>query len=73
MTGITTTPTNADNIISHVSRIYAETRTSKAGKPYHVLVISWILPNGKAYVQNHFITSEQLALIESSVAKEALL
>lgn len=73
MTGTTTPTTNADNLISHVSRIHAETRTSKAGKPYHVVVITWIMPGAKTYKQTHFINDEQLALIESTVSKEAIL
>ncbi|MDO4773721.1 MAG: hypothetical protein Q4A37_01180 [Candidatus Saccharibacteria bacterium] len=44
MTGSTTTPTNADNIISHVSRASAAKLT---GQHYCVLVVSWIAPNGK--------------------------
>lgn len=68
------TATNSDNIISHVSRAYVEERISKKdNRPYSVLTIDWIMPNEKIYKQSVFLSSEQLALIESSVAKEALL
>lgn len=68
------TVTNSDNIVSHVSRAYVEERISKKeNKPYSVLTIEWIIPNEKIYKQSVFFSSEQLSLIESSVAKEALL
>jgi hypothetical protein len=67
------TATNSDNIVSHVSRAYVEARTSKENKPYSVLIIEWIMPNEKVYKQAVFLSSEQLSLIETSVAKEALL
>lgn len=67
------TATNSDNIVSHVSRAYVEERTSKENKPYSVLIIEWIMPNEKIYKQAVFLSSEQLSLIETSVAKEALL
>ena len=67
------TATNSDNIVSHVSRSYVEARTSKENKPYSVLIIEWIMPNEKIYKQAVFLSSEQLSLIETSVAKEALL
>ena len=68
------TATNSDNIISHISRAYVEERISKKdNKPYSVLPIEWIMPNEKIYKQSVFLSSEQLSLIESSVAKEALL
>jgi len=50
-----------------------EERTSKENKPYSVLNIEWVMPNEKTYKQTVFLSAEQLALIESSVAKEALL
>lgn len=64
---------NSDNIRSHISRVYVESRTSKENKPYSVLNIDWAMPNEKVYKQTIFLSAEQLALIESSVAKEALL
>lgn len=64
---------NSDNIRSHISRVYVEARTSKENKPYSVLNIEWVMPNEKTYKQTVFLSAEQLALIESSVAKEALL
>lgn len=68
------TVTNSDNIVSHVSRAYVEERISKKdNRPYSVLTIEWIMPNEKPYKQSVFLSAEQLALIESSVAKEALL
>ena len=68
------TVTNSDNIVSHVSRAYVEERISKKeNKPYSVLTIEWIMPNEKIYKQSVFLSSEQFSLIESSVAKEALL
>ena len=67
------TITNSDNIRSHIFRVYVEARTSKENKPYNVLNIEWIMPNEKTYAQTVFLSSEQSALIESSVAKEALL
>ena len=68
------TATNSDNIVSHVSRAYVEERISKKdNRPYSVLIIEWIMPNEKLYKQSVFLSAEQLALIESSVAKEALL
>ena len=67
------TATNSDNIVSHVSRAHVEARTSKENKPYSVLIIEWIMPNEKIYKQAVFLSSEQLSLIETSVAKEALL
>lgn len=68
------TATNSDNIISHISRAYVEERISKKdNKPYSVLNIDWIMSNEKTYKQTIFLSAEQLALIESSVAKEALL
>lgn len=64
----------SDNIISHLARaqVLAD-QTSKAGKKYSVLLLTWILPNEKTYEQRVFLTSEQLAVILMSVAKEALL
>lgn len=68
------TATNSDNIISHISRAYVEERISKKdNRPYSVLTIEWIMSNEKIYKQSVFLSSEQLSLIESSVAKEALL
>ena len=68
------TATNSDNIISHISRVYVEERISKKdNSPYSVLTIEWIMPNEKIYKQSVFLSSEQLSLIESSVAKESLL
>lgn len=67
------TVTNSDNIRSHISRVYVEARTSKENKPYSVLNIDWAMPNEKVYKQTIFLSAEQLALIESSVAIEALL
>lgn len=65
---------NSDNIRSHISRAYVEERISKKGnKPYTVLNIDWAMPNEKVYKQTIFLSAEQLALIESSVAIEALL
>ena len=64
---------NSDNIRSHIFRVYVEERTSKENKPYSVLNIEWVMPNEKTYKQTVFLSAEQLALIESSVAKEALL
>ncbi len=63
---------NSDNIRSHIFRVYVEERTSKENKPYSVLNIEWVMPNEKTYKQTVFLSAEQLALIESSVAKEAL-
>ena len=65
MTEQTNSP--SDNIKSNISRAYTETRTSKAGKPYNVLVVSFLRPNDKIYEFTTFLTNEQLALIESSV------
>lgn len=67
------TITNSDNIRSHISRVYVESRISKENKPYSVLNIDWAMPNEKVYKQTIFLSAEQLALIESSVAIEALL
>ena len=68
------TATNSDNIISHISRAYVEERISKKdNRPYSVLTIEWIMTNEKIYKQSVFLSSEQLSLIESSVAKESLL
>ena len=68
------TSTNSDNIVSHISRAYVEERISKKdNKPYSLLTIEWIMPNEKIYKQSVFLSSEQFALIDSSVAKEALL
>lgn len=64
---------NSDNIRSHISRVYVESRISKENKPYSVLNIDWAMPNEKVYKQTIFLSAEQLALIESSVAIEALL
>lgn len=67
------TVTNSDNIVSHISRAYVESRTSKENKPYQALTIEWIMPNGNTYKQLVFLSNEQVALIDSSVAKESLL
>ena len=67
------TITNSDNIVSHISRAYVESRTSKENKPYQVLTIEWVMPNGNTYKQSVFLSNEQVALIDSSVAKESLL
>lgn len=64
---------NSDNIRSHISRVYVESRISKENKPYSVLNIDWAMPNEKVYKHTIFLSAEQLALIESSVAIEALL
>ena len=65
---------NSDNIRSHISRAYVEERISKKdNRPYNVLNIDWAMPNEKVYKQTIFLSAEQLALIESSVAIEALL
>lgn len=65
---------NSDNIRSHISRAYVEERISKKyNRPYSVLNIDWAMPNEKVYKQTIFLSAEQLALIESSVAIEALL
>ncbi len=42
---------NSDNIRSHISRVYVESRTSKENKPYSVLNIDWAMPNEKVYKQ----------------------
>jgi len=67
------TITNSDNIVSHISRAYVESRISKENKPYQVLTIEWVMPNGNTYKQSVFLSNEQVALIDSSVAKESLL
>ncbi len=65
---------NSDNIISHLSRVQIlADQTSKAGKKYSVLVLTWILPNEKTYEHRVFLTNEQLAVLSMTVAKEALL
>lgn len=65
---------NSDNIRSHISRAYVEERISKKdNRPYSVLNIDWAMPNEKVYKQTIFLSAEQLALIELSVAIEALL
>ena len=64
----------SDNIISHLARVQVlADQTSKAGKKYSVLVLTWILPNEKTYEQRVFLTNEQLAVITMTSAKEALL
>lgn len=65
---------NSDNIISHLSRVQLlADQTSKAGKKYSVLLLTWILPNEKTYEQRVFLSSEQLAILKMSTPKEALL
>lgn len=62
------TPTNSDNITSHITRAYIESRTSKENKPYRVLIIKWLMANGNTYDQTVFLSAEQVALIDSSVS-----
>ena len=65
---------NSDNIISHLSRVQLlQDQTSKTGKKYSVLVLTWILPNEKTYDQRVFLTNEQLAILNITKPKEALL
>ena len=65
---------NSDNIISHLSRVQLlENQTSKTGKTYSMLVLTWILPNDKTYDQRVFLTNEQLAILYNTKPKEALL
>ncbi len=61
---------NSDNIISHLSRAYIlRDQTSKAGKKYSVLILEWIMPDNKTYTQRIFLSSEQLAILDITVAK----
>lgn len=60
----TISPTNKDNIISHVSRVYVSTATSKAGTPYSRLHVIFLMPDGKSYEYTSFLNNEQKALIE---------
>ena len=62
------TPTNSDNITSHITYAYIESRTSKENKPYRVLIIKWLMANGNTYDQTVFLSAEQVALIDSSVS-----
>ena len=62
------TPTNSDNITSHIARSYVEQRTSKENRPYSVLIIEWLMRNGNTYKQTVFLSAEQVALIDSSVS-----
>lgn len=63
------TPTNSDNITSHIARSYVEQRTSKKdNRPYSVLIIEWLMRNGNTYKQTIFLSDEQVALIDSSVS-----
>lgn len=57
-----------DNLVSNLSRVFIEKRHSTAkNKDYAVLVLTWLLPNGKTFKQEQFVSNEQLALIEMSV------
>jgi hypothetical protein len=61
--------TNKDNLVSHLSRVYVEKRTSsKTGNDYHVQVSVWNLGDDRTYTQESFLNNEQLALITSSKA-----
>lgn len=65
---------NSDNIISRLSRVQLlKDQTSKTGKTYSCLVLTWILPNEKTYDQRVFLTNEQLAILNITTPKEALL
>lgn len=65
---------NSDNIISHLARVQLlENQTSKTGKTYSMLVLTWILPNDKTYEQRVFLTSEQLATLNITKPKEDML
>lgn len=57
-----------DNIITHIPRVYIETKTSqKSGKPYTTINAVFNRPNGKQYTLTNFLTEEQKSLIEDSV------
>lgn len=63
------TPTNSDNITSHIARAYVEQRVSKKdNRPYNVLILKWLMSNGNTYEQTVFLSAEQVALIDSSVS-----
>lgn len=65
---------NSDNIISHLSRVQLlKDQTSKTGKTYSALILTWILPNEKTYNQRVFLTNEQVAILDITIPKEALL
>jgi len=64
---------NKDNIVANIARVYLSNATSKAGNSYTLLNVVWILKNGKTYEQAIFITREQKAIIEMTVAKDQVL
>lgn len=58
-----------DNLSSHLTRVYLETRKSqKTGNDYTVVVYEWFMPNDKTYKQEKFVSNEEIALIEQSVS-----
>lgn len=58
-----------DNIVSHLTRVYTEERTSaKTNSKYTVCVFEWLLPNSKTYKQEKFLNNEEIALLSQTVS-----
>lgn len=63
-----------DNLVSHLSRVFIENRHSAVkNKDYSVLILVWLLPSGKTYHQEQFLTNEQKSIIEMTASQPSSL